>query len=174
MQKNMLLTGIPGVGKTSVIRRVLSIVEGTPITGFFTEEIREHGTRKGFRIRALSGDEGILAHIDVKSPYRVSKYGVNVLEFERVAIPAITGGSAATARIVVIDEIGKMECFSEAFKKGVVAALDSDKTVLATIALHGDAFVESLKKRPDVTLIRITETNRDRLPKAIADELGRA
>ncbi len=173
MPKNMLLTGIPGIGKTTLIRNVLSLLGRESATGFYTEEIREQGTRRGFRIRTLSGDEGILAHIDVKSPYRVSKYGVNVLEFERVAIPAITGGSGATARIVVIDEIGKMECFSEAFKKSVVAALDSDKTVLATIALHGDAFVESLKKRPDVTLIRITETNRDQLPKAVADELRR-
>lgn len=174
-RKNILLTGRPGAGKTTLIRRILSLIrergrEGSA-AGFFTEEIREGGARKGFRIKTLSGDGALLSHIDVTSRYRVGKYGVNLEEFERVAIPSISSSQPGIA-IIVIDEIGKMECFSPVFQQKTVQALDSEKRVLATVALKGNGFISSIKKRPDVTLIQVTEANRNRLAGALAEELS--
>jgi nucleoside-triphosphatase len=56
-RKNILLTGHPGVGKTTLIHKVLSLMSGEgreeSASGFYTEEIREGGSRKGFRIKTL-------------------------------------------------------------------------------------------------------------------------
>ncbi len=73
----LLLTGRPGVGKTTVLRAVARLLAGAHLIGFYTEEIREAGERRGFRLVTFDGKEAILAHIDL--PFsRVSKYGVDV------------------------------------------------------------------------------------------------
>ena len=86
--KNILITGRPGIGKTTLIKRIADQL-GPQAGGFYTEEIRRGPERMGFKVRNLDGVEGILAHKDIKSNQRVGKYGVDVDEFERVALPAI-------------------------------------------------------------------------------------
>jgi nucleoside-triphosphatase len=92
-----------------------------------------------------------------------------VAAFERVALPGLT--VTPPIRLVVIDEIGKMECFSQAFRKAVVRVLDADTAVLATIALRGNRFIEELKSRDDVEVIEITPANRDHLAEQLATKL---
>ena len=53
----LLLTGSPGIGKTTVIRRILKTIQGVQCSGFYTEERRERGQRRGFKIRTLDGEE---------------------------------------------------------------------------------------------------------------------
>jgi nucleoside-triphosphatase len=100
--------------------------------------------------------------VDARSPYRVGRYRVDVAAFEALALPAIDPAHV-TAPLIVIDEIGKMECFSARFQKLVMAAMASDRGVLATIALRGDPFIEGLKARLGVTLLRVSYENRDAL-----------
>ena len=71
--------------------------------------------------------------------------------------------------VVVIDEIGKMECFSSLFKKKLAVVLDSENEVLGAISLKGDRFIESIKSRKDVTLIELTDDNRQKLVEVLAD-----
>jgi nucleoside-triphosphatase len=130
--------------------------------GFVTRELRRDGRRVGFALETLAGETCVLAHVDIRSPYRVGRYRVDLAAFESLALPAIDPASTTTP-LIVIDEIGKMECFSARFRKLVVAALESDRAVLATIALRGDRYIEELKARPDVTLLRVTQQNRDEL-----------
>ncbi len=169
MPANLLLTGRPGVGKTTLVRRVLEELDDVPATGFYTAEIRSGGRRVGFRIVTLNGQEANLAHVDIPSKHRVSRYGVDVAAFERVALPCLVPGPSPC--LIVIDEIGKMECFSRAFQKAVVRALEADTPVLATIALRGDRFIEGLKAREDIELVQITPANRDNLVKKLAIRL---
>ncbi len=161
MAPNLLLTGPPGVGKTTLVLRVLS---GLPpvASGFVTRELRQGGGRVGFAVETLAGAKGVMAHVDFRSPHRVGRYRVDLAAFEAVALPAIDPALSG-ARLIIIDEIGKMECFSTRFRELVVAALDSDRAVLATVALRGDRFVEDLTARPDVTLLHVTRQNRDEL-----------
>ena len=127
--------------------------------GFYTEEIREQGERVGFQLVSLDGQKRVMSHIEIQSPFRVGRYGVDVEGFERflVSLPF-----TATSQ-VVIDEIGMMECLSKQFQRLVMAILDRDVTCTATIALRGTGFIESVKQRPDVTLFAIDTGNRDRL-----------
>jgi nucleoside-triphosphatase len=160
---NILLTGIPGIGKTTIIKKVVSLC---PMSagGFFTQEIREQGKRKGFHIIDIhTKKEGILAHVAISSPYRVGKYGVDLRGFEEIGVKALED-ALETKDLIVIDEIGKMELFSDLFQKTVLMCLSSSKRVLGSIKLKGNPFVDSIKKRTDVNIIEVNEKNRDFLP----------
>ncbi len=171
MGKTILLMGRPRVGKTTIIKEVVKRLPGRA-GGFYTEEIQERGQRQGFRIVTLDGQEGILAHVNVRSRYRVSKYGVDLVSLERIGVTAIQHAIVASD-CVVIDEIGKMELFSVAFKEAVLAAIESDKLVLGTIMLRSHPWADAIKAHPQVTLIKITEANRDTAVQLVLDSLSK-
>jgi len=158
---NILITGRPGIGKTTLIRNV-AFNAGGNVTGFFTEEIKDNGRRSGFRIRTLDGKEGRLAGAGIKSPYRVGRYKVDLDEFERLALPSIRRDPGGLDTIIV-DEIGPMELFSKKFRDAVLDVLDSENPVIATVKLKGSGFVEKIKSREDVMLFTLTEANRSLL-----------
>jgi nucleoside-triphosphatase len=163
----LFLTGVPGVGKTTVIRRVAARL-GECAGGFYTEEIREDGRRTGFRLAALHGPVGLLASVNIDSQQRVGKYGVHLQDLERVGVQALRRAVIRPdVAVVVVDEIGKMELFSAAFQKVVEEALSSPKPVLATVMVASQPWVNRLKSRSDVTLIEVTRANRQSLPERI-------
>lgn len=165
MKKHILLTGKPGVGKTSVVKKVLPLL-GMDAGGFYTEEIRELDRRMGFRIVTLDGEDSVLAHVEFNSNYRVGKYRVDLDSFEKVAIPALERAMRHKS-IIVIDEIGKMELFSMKFRELVSKILDGEKSLLCVIKENGDAFTEGIKKRKDVTVVTVNYENRGSLPEEV-------
>ena len=158
-KKNILLTGLPGIGKTTLIRKLSEELKGLHPVGFYTEEIRECGIRKGFGLISLNDRKGLLSHTEIKSPYRVGKYRVDVKGFE-VFLDSIAFFVPET-NLIVIDEIGKMECLSVKFRKFIQEVFNSGKRVIATIAFKGNGFIEEIKKRDDVKLFVMTKENRD-------------
>jgi nucleoside-triphosphatase len=165
--KNIFITGLPGSGKTTLIQKLAQELRECDPAGFFTEEIREEGARKGFKLTSLDGREsGTLAHLDIKGPRRVGKYGVDLQGFEQFLGKLRLPGSSP--RLVIIDEIGKMECLSENFRGLVVSLLDAPAPVIATIALRAGGFIDEVKRRPDVLLCEITERNREALLRDVA------
>ncbi len=171
MVKNkILLTGKPGIGKTTVIRKVLQMLDDKAI-GFYTEDYRDPKThrRKGFKVITYNGKEGILADVDFESDYRVGKYGVDVKQFEKLAIPILEKALKEKDKIVVIDEIGKMEFFSEKFKNLIKQIMeDPEIKVIATISKKDfHPLIKEIKNLPDVELIEVTWENRDILPQEI-------
>jgi len=138
------------------------------VAGLFTEEIRDRGGRVGFGIEALGGESGILAHVDIAGPPRVGKYGVDLETFERIAIPALS----ATARVRVIDELGKMELASERFREAISALFDEHVPVVATVHAYRHPFTDVLKGRADVETLPVNGGTRDRLPRELADRLS--
>ena len=157
LKKNILLTGPPRSGKSTLIEAVVERIK-EPVTGFFTREMREGGERVGFSINTLKGREGILAHKGMRSRYRVGRYGVNLKDIEDIAVPAMI--PSMHEEIVVIDEIGKMECLSPLFRETLIEVLESPNRVLGSIALRGDAFIEAIKLREDVTVVGVTSRDR--------------
>jgi nucleoside-triphosphatase len=169
-KKNLLITGLPGVGKTTLIKKILETLKNFHPAGFYTEEIREEDTRKGFEMISLDGRRGLLAHADIRSPCRVGKYRVDVKGFENFlnSIPFFN----PNIHLIMIDEIGKMECLSDQFKNLMKELLDSEKWVIATIALKGSGLIEEIKKRHDIELFELTKNNRDTLLADILKEVG--
>ncbi len=167
-KKKILMTGPPGVGKTTLIKQLSKRLAPLHPVGFYTEEIREGGVRKGFELLSLEGTKGVLSHIDFKTPYRVGKYRVDVRGFE-VFLKTIPFFNPET-HLIILDEIGKMESLSDAFKKLLKEILDSEKGLIATIALKGRGLIEEVKKRQDVMLYEISPKNRDSLLSEILKE----
>ena len=157
----ILLTGLPGCGKTTAIMKIIAGLNCKSVAGLYTEEIRENNNRKGFRFKRLDGAGGILAHVDIKSRFKVGKYGVDVAGFEKSVVP-ILNAEQADAELFVIDEIGKMECFSEKFAVAIRRLFASDKSVLATVARKGDGLISEIKNCPGVQLFNLTLENRDK------------
>jgi nucleoside-triphosphatase len=167
-KKNILISGIPGIGKTTLIKKLIEELKDFRPIGFYTEEIRGKGIRKGFELISLDGRKAILSHTKIKSPYSIGKYRVDVIGFENF-LDAILFFSSA-AGLVIIDEIGKMECFSNKFRKLIKETLDSERMVIATIANKGEGTIEEIKRRADIRLYEITQSNRDLLlPEIIKD-----
>jgi len=167
--RHVLLTGVPGIGKTTLIRELAKRLAAYQPAGFYTEEIREREVRKGFRLVSLDGHELTLAHVNNPGPFRVGRYKVDVAGFERLL--AALDLRHAPPRVIIIDEIGKMECLSSHFAQEVTALLDSSKTVIATIALKATGFIQQVKERPDCRLIPVTVANRDSLADSLFTEL---
>ena len=167
----LLLAGRPGVGKTTVVRRLAELLRarGAVLAGFTTEEIRVRRRRVGFSVESLAGDQGILAHIDFPGPPRVGKYGVDLAALERLALPALEAPAGA---VVVVDELGKMELASAAFREGIAAVFAAGVHVVATVHVFRHPFTDALKARRDVEVLGVTEANRANLPEQLADRLA--
>ncbi len=165
----LLITGAPGTGKTTLIRTVLAKL---PLRagGFVTEEIRQGGERLGFRVSALDGRVGVLAHATAVKGPRVGRYQVDVPAFEAVGIHALEKAICG-AELIVVDEIGKMELCSPRFVPVLESALASKKPVLGTILQARHPWTDTLKRRPMVELFCLTQRNREILEDALLARL---
>ena len=164
--KNILICGLPGVGKTTLIKKILKRIN-LRAGGFYTEEIKENNRRVGFKIISLDNQEGILAHISIKNSRRVGRYGVNIYDLENIGVKCLNQ-ALKDDDLILIDEIGKMEIFSEEFKEKVLDCLNSKKIVLATIGIGGDKFISNIKRRDDIILFEVTKENRNKLIEIIS------
>lgn len=158
--KNLLISGLPRCGKTTLVKQISDAQSlSDRIKGFITEEIREKGERVGFKIISLpEREEGFLARKGFSSPYWVGAYGVNIAHLEKIGVASIERG-LTSGKIILIDEIGKMELFSEKFKKILVEALNSPQKVLATIMERRHEFADKIKERKDVRLVFLNREN---------------
>ena len=158
----ILLTGPPGCGKTTAITKIVAGLSGRNVAGFYTREIREGGVRKGFGWQRLDDAAGILAHVNIKSRFRVGRYGVDIPGFEKDVV-GVLDVNRNDAELFVLDEIGKMECFSEKFVTAVRGLFNSDKSVLATVAQKGSGLIGEIKQHPGTEVINLTRQNRDQI-----------
>jgi nucleoside-triphosphatase len=163
---NFLVTGPPRCGKSTLIEAVVRMID-RPARGFFTRETLESGRRIGFSIVTLNGLTGVLAHENFRGRVRVGKYGVNLDDLERIAVPAMIPSDPN--EVVVIDETGKMECFSALFRSTLLHTLDSPNLVIGSIALNGNSFIDRIKRRPDVRVFEVSEKNRNSLARSVLD-----
>jgi nucleoside-triphosphatase len=161
-----MLEGRPGVGKTTVAVRLAELLRerGVALRGFVTEELREGRRRVGFAVETFDGERATLAHVTFSGPPRVGRYGVDLEAFERVALPALAG--VKEEELVVIDELGKMELASGAFRSVVSEVFGGRAPVVATVQVARHPFTDALRR--DAEVVRVTRGNRDELPTRIA------
>lgn len=159
------LTGRPGVGKTTLIERVL---ERLPMSagGMLTKEIRVCGHRVGFAlVDVATRREEVLAHIHQRVGPRVGRYTVNLASLEEFGIPAILH-AIQEKDLVVVDEVAPMELSSPRFVPAVEAALGSSKALLISTHAHADCPIAH-RVRQELHLVRVRLSNRDELVDAV-------
>lgn len=160
----VLLTGRPGCGKTTVVIRTVEQVGRDRCSGFYTEEVRSQGRRIGFDVVSLEGHRAPLARVGEEGP-RVGRYGVQLDEFEQVGVSALERGLDRRDHLLVVDEVGKMELFSDRFRSVLSRLLEESKSpVLGTLMRGRDRLVDRLRTSPNTRTIEVTVENRDDLP----------
>ncbi len=167
MQKRvLLLTGNPGVGKTTVLTKTVEALkaEGISVGGMISREAREGNMRVGFEILDLTNNKhGWLAHINQRTGPQVGKYHVNLADLENIGATAILE-AAEKCNVIAIDEIGPMELFSQKFKQAVKQALESRRVMLAVVhAKASDQLINEVKHREDAEIFTVTLANRESL-----------
>lgn len=167
----LLLTGPPGVGKTTVLLKTVDSLKarGVAVGGMISREAREGSVRVGFEILDLtSGKCGWLAHVNQPSGPQVGKYRVNLRDLETIGAAAILEAAEKCA-VVAVDEVGPMELYSQKFKQAVEHALVSNRLVLAVVhAKARDALIDEAKKREDAQTFTVTAENRGSLPEKLS------
>jgi len=167
----ILLSGRPGCGKTTLIQRLVEAIGPDHCAGFYTEEVREGRQRIGFDVVTVDGRRGPLARIGAPGP-RVGRYGVDVRSFERLALSslAMREGRSPTRTVLVLDEIGKMELFSEEFVTRLGRVLDDpQRPLLGTVMAGRHPVVEPIRRRRDIEIVTVTAENRERLVQQIGE-----
>lgn len=155
--KNLIITGTPGVGKTTLIKECVYPYHDH-IGGFMTEEMKEGPVRQGFLLKTFDGDSGILARKGMASKNKLNKYGVDLKVIENIGIPSMQR-AASERQVIVVDEIGTMELLSQAFAEAVTQVLAGPKPLLATIRRKAEPFTSHIKKMSDTELIVLTREN---------------
>jgi nucleoside-triphosphatase len=164
MSHALLLTGSPGIGKTTVIIRLAKGLTGRRIAGFVTEEVRDRrGSREGFVARPFAGGDITIASVQRPGSPRVGKYGVDVGALETLAQRYLAPPDEVD--LYLVDEIGKMECYSPSFVKAMTRLLDGPTPLVATVGQRGTGLVAEAKRWPGSRLWHVTRENRDDLPR---------
>jgi len=153
----ILLTGVPGVGKTTLVSRIAAELQarGIVVAGFTSRELRERGERVGFQVEAIGGGSAVMAHVGFTEGPRVGRYRVDVPAFERIALPAIERATRADG-VAVIDELGRMELYSGAFVHAVQRLFDQDVPVAATVHARSHPLTDALRQRPGIEQLTVT------------------
>ena len=169
-QLKLLLTGVPGCGKTTVITRLAELASHKRLAGFVTEEILNSGQRTGFQAKTFRGEEALLSSSHHKSWVSVGRYGVDVRSFEQLVLPELER-DPNTVDLFLVDEIGKMECVCPGFVASMQRVLELNVPLIATVSQQGKGLVQDVKNRPDVQIITVTAENREQLPQTLLDRL---
>jgi nucleoside-triphosphatase len=168
----LLLTGAPGIGKTTVLLRTVEALKakGYKVGGMVSREVRSEGERIGFEILDLSsGRRGWLAHVSQEIGPKLGKYRVNMSDLENIGANAVEVASES-CDVVAVDEVGPMELFSDSFKDTVKRAVDSDKLVIGVVHWKTKNWlIHEVKKREDAEIFEVTKKNRDRLHESVAE-----
>ena len=155
------ITGLPGTGKTTLIRRLSSFLQerGIELAGFYTAELREGGKRIGFDIVTLPQEKRIpLARIGT-GPAKVGRYRVLVENLDEVCREMLSVHQPA---LYIVDELGKMELFSREFLKFMDRVLQGN-----FLLTYGKKLRHPIKDRllslPGLESFEINPSNREQL-----------
>ena len=170
------MTGPPGCGKTTAILRIVNELKkrGVRVEGMYTQELREGGRRIGFIIKRITGGKGTLAHVRFMEGPRLGRYVVNLRDLEAIGVSALMDG-LKEAEVIVVDEVGPMELFSQRFREAVEQLISSDKNAIITVHYRSrDPLVIKVKKTAGKNLIILNRENRDQIPAIIVKNVVEA
>lgn len=170
--KNIFLTGEVGVGKSTVISKVMSLlpqvicggfrtVSAMPIVGgnmleVYIEKAWEQTPHDAEHMVGIRLGQG-----------RFSSYPQT---FDTVGTP-ILFATPNDATLILMDELGIMEDNAKLFRQAVMDVLDGTLPVLGVIKPKHTDFLDAIRAHEASEIIEVTLENRDELPTRIAELL---
>lgn len=166
----ILLTGEPGIGKSTVVAKVAACFVDNA-NGILAKEIRgEDGQRVGFEAANLAGEAKLLSHRSLIKSDKVvgNKYHVDTKVIDNFIVPELQKG-LSSGRLIIMDEIGRMQSLSKSFLTIVDELLAAKGDFLGTIVLDPEPWSIHFKKHPSVILVNVVIENRDHLSGLLID-----
>ncbi|MFN3567723.1 MAG: dTMP kinase [Caldimicrobium sp.] len=185
-RRALIIYGNPGVGKTTLISSLYSLLSEKLLdyflTGFITKEVRKNGERIGFDLiylrdqaftLPLAKKENIVGFLPKKMP-KVGKYLVFVENLERFVEILQRDLEEATEKVVVfVDEIGKMEAFSEKFSNFLDHLWREKVFLVATLGKGDQPLLKDWANKWGAIYCEVTIENRDFLLERLEVEFTR-
>jgi len=159
--RNLLLTGVSGVGKSTLLHKISQHLSDKTIRGTYSQVIYKNNQRLGWHLENYSGDSGLLAHVDIQSDHNMGKYGVDMDLFHRITLPQMKLDKQVY--VYLIDEIGIIAPWSSQFIDAMNALLNSDQRVVAIVRYKSLEYPDQVKQRSDITLWEVTRDNREQM-----------
>ena len=174
MKRIILLTGPPGIGKTTIFSKIIDEIEkgGFHVGGMICCEIRKAKSRVGFELLDLSSKKrGLLAHINQLKGPRIGKYFVNLRDLENLGVASILT-AIKKADLIAIDEIGPMELLSLAFCNALIKSVESSKPLLSTVHYRLNApLINKIKTNKDTIIFKLNTKNRESIHHEILEKI---
>jgi nucleoside-triphosphatase len=166
---HVFLTGEIGVGKSTVIGKVLAELDIRPggfVTGFGPE--RASPDRRLYLNPAweeLAYDEA----------HAVARFGEGFPPRpDSVAFDQLGSGYLVScrtwARLLLMDELGPLEREARHFQRAVLLAINGPIPILGVLKQSGHPWMDAIIRHPAVTVLPVTAANRDGLPMRLAEE----
>ncbi|WP_455367691.1 nucleoside-triphosphatase [[Eubacterium] cellulosolvens] len=174
MGKVILISGRPGIGKTTVFSKVVDrIKQHKNVGGIVTREVRQEGVRVGFQVEDIASlRRGWLAKVDIAYGPKVGRYHIILSDFERIAVSALERAVIdPTVDIIAVDELGPMEFSSHRFQKVFTKIIGSGKDILCTVQLK---MLDEIRIKIGVGSVKTfitTHKNREDIVRLILQEL---
>lgn len=159
MYRNIFVTGEKGVGKSTVVNRVTWKLGISPV-GFRTLPYEIEGVRRGFYL------SGLVEVVEYKNNTPISvmvgnERCVGITEtFETLGVE-ILAKSLECEQVILMDELGKLECRAEEFREMVLRCLESERIVFGVLKQCESTFIQGIMQREDTKVFEVTRDNRD-------------
>lgn len=169
-----LITGKPGIGKTTCISRTIYNIKsaGYAVGGIMSRELRVHGERTGFELIDLrTGERGILSSINVDAGPKIGKYRINLQFLSKAGSKALLS-SNKLSDLTICDEIGPMEMFSPDFRRAIEYIINNGQPVLGVIHQRlNDPLINLIRSSKFVKIYETTLLNREEIPEILTKEI---
>ncbi len=163
-----LIVGDRGVGKSTLIRRVLKELN-RPVFGYETKkEAQAEDPLRGCPIYIYdAGKPHVRSPENLIGYHREQNTAAITAAFERYAPKLLL--TVPENAVVELDEIGFLEAKSETFCRAVMGLLDGSRPVIAAVKNKDIPFLCTLRCHPNARCFYITPENRDALFEEVLD-----
>lgn len=157
--KGIFLTGDKGIGKSSIVKKLMRFFPSCGFLTFFDP------SRNELFLKIINSQSFLIAKRNAKGKMEPIKAGFDSAAQKLAEI-------SLNDKLLIIDELGFLELCCEKFQKEVKNLLLKSRTFLCVIQQGKNEFIKSLFDIEDTTLITVTKANRNHLVNWLIEKIG--
>lgn len=172
MRNIFLITGEPRVGKSTLVKNLISRFNQEYFYGLITEEVTENSQRIGFTTVLLSRYAKQIASKHW-AENKMGNYGVDIAAIDQMAQDLLHMESVFGKHILIIDEIGPMQVLSDEYRKIVEALLESSSALIIGTIYKGtdNKIIDAVKDKYSDCIHLLTCDNREQIEVFLTAEI---